>query len=68
MLPTSYIPSSNFTVDPQPLDAKGTHNAYRGTLVGSAVRIERARAYVLQGHRKPPKVCFDITAPSASLN
>ena len=58
ILPSSYILSSLLTVGPEPFDAGGSGDVYRGTLDCSDVCVKRVRTYSNDDTDKPKKVCF----------
>ena len=58
MLPTSYTLSSGLIIDPEPFNAGGFGDVYRGTLNGSPVCAKRVRMYVEHDQKESAKVCF----------
>ena len=56
ILPTSHIISSDLVIEPQPFDAGGFGDVYKGSLGGSQVCVKRVRVYSQHDPTKTAKV------------
>ena len=59
LLPTSHIISSDLVIEPQPFDAGGFGDVYKGSLDGSQICIKRVRVYSQHNPAETAKVRLD---------